>query len=101
MPNSDSTEELQVHPEQVLTGWDTFLLMAPFSALLAAWMFRLDEIVAAPRKKRRRAFSLTNLNGRAAFTDPDGKPWKFAPKPRCGLRHGPEPVENFTLEGQF
>lgn len=65
---------------QLLTGWDTFLLMAPFSVMLAAWMFRLDEIVAAPRKKRRRAFSLTDLNGRAAFTDPDGKPWKFAPE---------------------
>lgn len=70
-----------MHPEQVLTGWDTFLLMAPFSALLAAWMFRLDEIAATPRKKHRRAFSLTNLNGRAAFTDPDGRPWKLAPKP--------------------
>lgn len=68
----------RVGPASLLTGWDTALLMAPFGALLAAWMFGLDELLTAPRARRRRAFSLTNLNGREALTDPDGRPWKGA-----------------------
>lgn len=60
----------------LLSGWDTALLMAPFAVLLAAWMFRLDQLLAAPRARRRRAFSVTDVNGYAAPTDPDGKPWR-------------------------
>ncbi|MFZ0392832.1 MAG: hypothetical protein WCF17_18410 [Terracidiphilus sp.] len=65
-------------PANVLSEWDTALLMAPFVAMLAAWMFGLDELVFKPRAKRRARFSLTEANGRVAFTDPDGRPWKIA-----------------------
>ena len=65
-------------PANLLTNWDTALLMAPFAAMLAAWMFGLDELLTAPRARRRRTFSLTDLNGREALTDPDGRPWKVA-----------------------
>jgi hypothetical protein len=68
----------KVGPASLLTGWDTTLLMAPFGALLGAWMFGLDELLTAPRARRRRSFSLTDLGGREALTDPDGRPWRVA-----------------------
>lgn len=63
-----------VSPANLLSGWDTALLMAPLAVMLAAWMFRLDELLASPRKRGRGH----NFSGRAALTDPDGKPWRVA-----------------------
>jgi len=65
-----------VSPANLLTSWDTALLMAPFAVMLAAWMFGLDEVWATPRARRRRTFSLTDRGGGVALTDPDGRPWK-------------------------
>lgn len=60
----------------LLSGWDTAVLMAPFAVFLAAWMFGVDHLLASPRARRRRAFSVTELSEGGALTDPDGKPWK-------------------------
>jgi len=91
----------KVGPASLLTGWDTTLLMAPFGALLGAWMFGLDELLTAPRARRRRAFSLTDLDGREALTDPDGRPWKVAASREKGkaTRTGGGKVQRFE-EGQ-
>jgi hypothetical protein len=69
-----------VSDANLLCGLDTALLMTPFGIMLAAWMFGLDQRLASPRTKRRRAFSLTAVNGRAVLTDPDGKPWRIRPR---------------------
>jgi hypothetical protein len=70
-----------VSDANLLSGWDTALLMAPFGVMLAAWMFGLDQLLALPRtRRRRRTFSLTAVDGRDALTDPDGKPWRIHPR---------------------
>lgn len=64
-------------PDPILSGWDVVLLMAPFGVMLIAWMFRLDEVLASPRSRRRgRVFSTSEIRGRTAMTDPDGVPWR-------------------------
>ena len=69
-----------MHPANFLGPLDTALLAAPFFAMLAAWMFGLDELLAAPRRKRRsRGFGLITREGRIVLTDPDGRPWSSAP----------------------
>jgi len=89
-----------VSPADLLPGWDTALLMAPFAAFLAAWMFGLDELVAAPRRKRPRTFSLTDVKGNVAFTDPDGKPWRIAPGAGRRAIWWEPPVEKSRAEGR-
>jgi len=97
-----------MHDANLLTGWDTAILMVPFLGLLAFWMFGLDERVAAPRvRSPGRSFCQAEGNGKPHGTDPDGKPWRGAPEPtltapspsrggdpfrRSGLRVG-EPAE--------
>lgn len=82
-------------PPNQLPGWVTALVMAPFAVMLAAWMFGLDEILAAPRRRRPRRFGLTDLNGREALTDPDGKPWRRAPSGSSRPARKSKAVENF------
>ncbi|HTX75980.1 MAG TPA: hypothetical protein VMD29_07230 [Terracidiphilus sp.] len=80
-----------MHTANFLGPWDTALLAAPFFALLAAWMFGLDELLATPRRKRRnRGFGLIRRNGRTLLTDPDGRPWRSA----SHLQSAEKPVEN-------
>jgi hypothetical protein len=87
-----------VHPANSLGNWDTALLAAPFFAMLAAWMFGLDELLAAPRRKRRnRAFGHISQNGRTVLTDPDGKPWRSAPAPPGAASRRPKPVEKSSV----
>jgi hypothetical protein len=85
----------------LLTSWDIALLMSPFFAMLAAWMFGLDRLLAAPRRRsHRRSFAQADQDGRLVFTDPDGRPWKmrFRAHPFPNLRT--ETVEKLTLEGR-
>jgi hypothetical protein len=63
-----------MHVADLLTGWDTAILMAPFFGLLALWMFGLDERVTEPRDRpARRRFCYSDPNGRSEFCDPDGR----------------------------
>ena len=64
-----------------LTGWDTFLLMTPFFAMLILGMLGLDERFAAPASQRPRRRRFCQADGTVQPTDPDGKPWK-APEGR-------------------
>jgi len=58
------------------TGWDTFLLMMPFLAMLILGMLGLDERFAAPASQRPRRRRFCQADGMVTPTDPDGKPWK-------------------------
>jgi hypothetical protein len=64
-----------MNPANLLSTCDTALLMVPIFALLALWMFGLDERVAAPRERpARRRFCQPDSLGLALFCDPDGRP---------------------------
>ncbi len=59
------------------SGWETFLLAAPFVGMVLVGVFRLDEIATSPKRKHGRRPRLTgnDENGRVLQTDPDGRPW--------------------------
>ncbi len=59
------------------SGWETFLLAAPFVGLVLVGVFRLDEIAADPKRQHGRRPGLTgnDENGRLLLSDPDGRPW--------------------------
>ena len=62
----------------LLPGLDTLLLVVPILAILAVWMFGLDERIAKPghTPKTRRSFCGLDPNGSPSFSDPDGKQWR-------------------------
>jgi len=57
-------------------GWDTLFMAIPFLIMMAVGMFRLDELIAAPKTghSRGRKFCGIDQNGRATLSDPDGRP---------------------------
>jgi hypothetical protein len=59
------------------SGWDTFLIAAPVIGLLMAGLFRLDTLLASPRRHTvpRLPAIGTDNDGRTFFSDPDGRPW--------------------------
>ena len=59
------------------SGWETFLLAAPFVGMVLVGVFRLDQIAAAPRRDadRPRMVPGNDENGRVLLNDPDGRPW--------------------------
>jgi hypothetical protein len=59
------------------TGWENFLVAVPFVGILVAGIFRLDEIIASPRRRHgmKRPACGCDANGRVLFSDPDGRPW--------------------------
>jgi hypothetical protein len=63
-----------MHSADLLTGWDTAILIVPVIGFLAFWMFGLDERVAAPRERStRRRFCVADGSGPSGFCDPDGR----------------------------
>jgi len=64
-------------------GFDTLVIAVPFVSVLLIGHFRLDQIIAAPRRKTKPMAPAFRLDerGRMLMTDPDGRPWK-APAPR-------------------
>jgi len=62
------------------SGWETFLLAAPFVGMLLVGIFRLDAIAAAPRGKESPLRHRPGIDkqGRMVLTDPDGRPWTGA-----------------------
>jgi hypothetical protein len=65
----------------IQSGWDTFLVAIPLLGLFLASNLHLDEIAAAP--KRRKAFRRSTCGfdeeGRLLLTDPDGRPMRNDP----------------------
>jgi len=59
-------------------GWDTLLVAVPFVVLLAMSIFRLDEVIAAPKRGRiQRRTGGTDIDGNPILCDPDGRPsWR-------------------------
>jgi hypothetical protein len=56
---------------------DALLIAIPMIAVLIAGFFRLDELIAAPKKKRlpnRRVIAGSDEYGRPICIDPDGNP---------------------------
>jgi len=69
------------------SGWETFLLAAPFVGMVLIGVFRLDQIATAPRRKGglRPRFTGSDEDGRLLLSDPDGRPWSDPgdPAPRA------------------
>ena len=58
-----------------------FLLPPLMVFLLAVTLFRLDELIARPRRRRSRSQSNVNAADQP-LSDPDGRPWpKRLPRP--------------------
>jgi len=59
------------------SGWGNFLVAVPFVGILLVALFRLDGIIASPRRDRavKRPASGCDENGHLFLSDPDGCPW--------------------------
>jgi hypothetical protein len=66
-----------MHDQVLNSGWDTFLYAVPVLFMLVVGVFRLDELLAAPRQRPRRPRPLSgnDENGRQILCDPDGRPF--------------------------
>lgn len=62
-------------------GWDTLAIAIPFLIFMAIGMFRLDELIAAPKRRnaRPRTFCGPGQDGYPVLSDPDGRPSSFPP----------------------
>jgi hypothetical protein len=72
--------EALLHDIALQSGWETFLLAAPFVGMVLVGVFRLDEIATNSSRSQRPRFDGPSLNGpdengRMLLTDPDGRPW--------------------------
>ena len=73
-----------MHEPFLNSGWDVFLVVVPFIALLMAGLFRLDALLSASKRSgppRLPAMGVDE-NGRTFLRDPDGRPWYFSRKSR-------------------
>lgn len=63
---------------ELVSGWDTTILIVPFLGILVMYLFRLDERFAAPKAppKNRRSFCGVDPMDRPYLSDPDGQPWR-------------------------
>lgn len=66
------------------SGWETLLVAIPFVGILLVGLFRLDELIASPKRRKaaKRPASGCDRNGRLLLSDPDGRPWGASPKPK-------------------
>ena len=58
------------------SGWENVLFAIPFVGILLVNLFRLDEIIASPKRSTpaRRPPSGCDENGDPLLCDPDGRP---------------------------
>lgn len=81
-----------MHDVGFASGWDTALFMAPFVAMMAMSLFRVDERVTSPRRsgKTSRRFCHLDGQGKPIVFDPDGRLEAEAPTQGSNLeREGP------------
>ncbi len=66
------------------SGWGNFLVAIPLVGILLMALFRLDEIIAAPRHDRpvHRPTGGCDENGNPLLSDPDGRPWSVPSRTR-------------------
>lgn len=65
--------------DQVLkSGWETFLFAIPFLGILLVGLFRLDELISSPKRRRKTRKRITGVDheGEPVLSDPDGRPWR-------------------------
>lgn len=64
------------------SGWEAVLVAVPFLAILLMGMFRLDELMATPRRRQasRRRVNGCDQEGNLLYCDPDGRPWEAEPR---------------------
>jgi hypothetical protein len=58
-------------------NWEMVLFAVPFVGILMLSIFRLDEMILAPKKKvkSRRPALILNRDGEPLMSDPDGRTW--------------------------
>jgi hypothetical protein len=73
-----------VHDVILQSGLENFLVAVPFLGLLMVALFRLDEIIATPKRVKavKRRVCGRDENGHLLLSDPDGRPWDAPPKAR-------------------
>lgn len=66
-----------MHDTILQSAWANFLVATPFVGILLVGLFRLDEIIASPQRKRpaKRPACGCDEAGRLLLSDPDGHPW--------------------------
>jgi hypothetical protein len=76
-PQHRSILESQVQDTILQSGWGNILVGVPFVGILLVGLFRLDEIIAAPKRHRpvNRPACGCDENGHLLLSDPDGRPW--------------------------
>ena len=67
----------------LLSTSDTLLYAVPMLGALLIGVFRLDEVISAPKRKVRVHQTVTGCDatGEPLFCDPDGRPWKRSKRP--------------------
>ena len=83
-PQHRSILESQVQDTILQSGWGNILVGVPFVGILLVGLFRLDEIIAAPKPARpvNRPTCGCDENGHLLLSDPDGRPWSASSKTR-------------------
>jgi hypothetical protein len=66
-----------MHETILHTNWDSLLIGIPFLLMLLVGIFRLDELIVAPKRRVRRPRPASGLDadGNVIFSDPDGRRW--------------------------
>jgi len=68
-----------MHQITINSGRDALLIAIPFLILMLLGLFRIDEVIAAPKRKKSERSRLglcgTDKAGQAILRDPDGKRW--------------------------
>jgi hypothetical protein len=64
--------------------WESLLLGIPFLLMLLVGIFRLDELIVAPKHRPRRSRPASGLDadGNIILSDPDGRRWNSPRQPR-------------------
>jgi hypothetical protein len=76
-PLHRSILESQVQDAILQSGWANFLVAVSSVGILLVSLFRLDEVIAAPKRDRpvSRPACGCDENGHLLLSDPDGRPW--------------------------
>ena len=66
-----------MHETILHTNWDSLVIGVPFLLMLLVGIFRLDELIVAPKRRVRLARPASGLDaeGKVIFSDPDGRRW--------------------------
>jgi len=70
--------EFVVQDTILQSGLGSFLVAVPFVGILLVGLFRLDEIIAVPKRRQpvKRPACGCDENGHLLLSDPDGRPWR-------------------------